>query len=165
MDLLDGDSLSRNVMFGTDDDKDGDMRDELIGTWKLVAAVNEDAATGEKTDLFGPDPIGYLTYGADGRMMAIQVRSDRKKPAATVPTAAEAEALFKSLLSYAGAYTIDGNEVTHHVDISWNENWTGTQLTRKFRLEGNRLYLSVPPSPNPIDGRMGVRSVVWEKLE
>ncbi|HKA71484.1 MAG TPA: lipocalin-like domain-containing protein, partial [Xanthobacteraceae bacterium] len=81
-----------------------------------------------------------------------------------VPTAAEADALFKSLLSYAGTYTIDGNEVAHHVDISWNESWTGTRLTRKFRLERNRLYLSVPPSPNPIDGRMGVRSVVWEKL-
>src|SRR5262245_56675758 len=123
------------------------MRDKFIGTWKLVAAVNEDAATGEKTDLFGPDPIGYLSYGADGRMMAIQVRSDRKKPAAAVPTAAEADALFKSLLSYAGTYTIDGNEVTHHVDISWNESWTGTRLTRKFRLEGNRLICPCHPHP------------------
>src|SRR5262245_49969344 len=140
------------------------MRDKFIGTWRLVAAVNEDAATGEKTDLFGPDPIGYLTYGADGRMMAIQVRSDRKKPAAAVPTAAEADALFKSLLSYAGTYTIDGNEVTHHVDISWNESWTGTRLTRKFSIERNRLYMYVPPSHIPINCSLAVTCGVWEKL-
>jgi len=140
------------------------MRERLIGTWRLVAAVNEDAATGEKTDLFGSNPIGYLMYGADGRMSVIQVRRDRPKPVGPVATAAEAEALFKSLLSYGGTYTIDGDEVTHHVDVSWNESWTGTRQTRTFRLDGNHLHLSLPPSPNPVDGRMSVRSVVWERM-
>jgi hypothetical protein len=140
------------------------MRERLIGTWKIVSVVNEDAATGEKTDLFGPDPVGYINYGPDGRMMVIQVRSDRPKPAGAVATAGEAEALFRSLLAYGGTYTIADDEVTHHVDISWNESWTGTKQTRKFRFEGNRLHLSLPLSPNPVDGRMGVRTVTWQKV-
>jgi lipocalin-like protein len=140
------------------------MREQLIGTWKLVSVLNEDAATGERSPLFGDDPVGYINYAPDGRMMVIQVRGDRQKPAGPVPTADEAAALFRSVLSYAGTYTIDGNEVTHHVDISWNETWTGTTQTRTFRFEGDRLHLSLPPSPNPVDGRMSVRSIVWQKV-
>jgi hypothetical protein len=126
--------------------------------------VNEDAVTGETSDLFGPDPLGYISYGADGRMMVVQVRSDRLKPAGDVASAAEAEALFRSMLSYAGTYTISGDEVTHHIDIAWNESWTGTRQVRKFRFEGDRLHLTLPASPNPFDGRMGTRRIVWEKV-
>ena len=140
------------------------MDQRLIGTWKLVSSVNEDAATGERTDLFGPNPVGYINYAPHGRMMVLQVRSDRKKPAGPAATAAEAEALFRSVLGYAGTYTVEGDEVTHHVEVSWNESWTGTKQTRKFRLEGDRLYLSLPPSPNPVDGRMGMRQVTWERI-
>jgi len=140
------------------------MREQLIGTWKLVSAVTQDVATGEKFDLYGPNPIGYINYGADGRMMVLQVGGARKKPAGAVPTAAEAEALFRTMLGYAGTYTIEGDAITHHVEISWNEAWSGTQQTRKFRLEGKRLHLSLPPSPNPVDGRVSLRNVVWEKV-
>ncbi len=141
------------------------MRENLIGTWKLVAVVNEDIATGARSDLFGSNPIGYINYAPDGRMMVMQVGGDRTKPAGATPSREEAAALFKSLLGYAGTYSIDGDEVTHHVDISWNESWTGTRQKRRFRFEGDRLHLSVGPSPNPVDGRMSVRTVVWEKVK
>ena len=29
----------------------------------------------------------------------------------------------------------------------WNETWTGTKQKRIARFEGNRVYLSTPPSP------------------
>jgi hypothetical protein len=141
------------------------MREDLIGTWKLVSVVNVDATTGEKSDLFGPNPLGYINYTPDGRMMVIQVRSDRKKPLGATPKPEEAEALFKSVLSYAGSYQVEGDMITLHIDISWNESWTGTHQTRSFRIEGDRLHLSMPLSPNPIDGRMGVRTIVWERLK
>ena len=81
---------------------------QLIGTWRLVSNTLEEVASGRKTDLMGKDPIGFITYGADGRMMILQVRSDRVKPQGPVPTSAEAEALFKSFLGYAGTYSISG---------------------------------------------------------
>src|SRR5450432_656022 len=41
---------------------------QLIGTWRLVSNTLEEVASGRKTDLMGKDPIGFISYGADGRM-------------------------------------------------------------------------------------------------
>jgi hypothetical protein len=141
------------------------MREQLIGTWKLVSATREELPSGAKLDQLGAAPAGYLNYAPDGRMMAIIARGDRTRPATARPTMAEAEALFKSVLSYAGTYSISGNEVTHHVDVSWNEAWTGTRQTRNFQLDGDRLRLLTPPSPDPLDGKMSVRTMVWERVK
>ena len=137
----------------------------LLGTWKLVSVIREEVLLGTTIDLMGPNPQGFITYSADGRMVSILVRSDRNKPAANTATAAEAENLFRSVISYAGTYTIAGNQVTHHVDISWNESWTGTKQVRIFKFEGNKVFLSTPVSPDPFDGKMSVRSMVWEKVK
>ena len=141
-----------------------DTVDRLLGTWKLVSSVREEIPSGVKTDLFGKDPQGFINYGADGRMIALLTRGDRKAPASGKATPAEAEALFKSMLSYAGTYSVAGSEVTHHVDISWNESFSGSLQKRIARFEGNRLMLSTPQSPDPIDGKMSVRTMTWEKV-
>jgi hypothetical protein len=138
---------------------------QLIGTWRLVSNTLEEVASGRKTDLMGKDPIGFISYGADGRMMILQVRSDRAKPHGAVPTPTEAEALFKSFLGYAGTYSISGNTITHHVDVSWNETWTGTDQVRTFSFSGNRVTLTTEASADPIHGIVGVRRLVWEKVK
>lgn len=140
------------------------MNDHLIGTWKLVSVIAEDTATGEKRDGWGPNPEGYINYGPDGRMIVINARSDRKKPTGAVPTKEEAAELFQGVLAYAGRYTVNGNEVTHHVDISWNEAWTGMDMLRIARFDGKRVHLSTKPSPDPVNGRMSVRTMTWEKM-
>jgi hypothetical protein len=141
-------------------------RNRLLGTWKLVSIVAEDLSTGHKTDLWGTDPKGYITYGADGRMMVINVRNDREPPAAEVPTPGEAVDLYRGMLAYGGHYTIDGDEITHHVDISWNEAWTGTSQKRLFRFESDdRVHLSTRPSPDPVHGHMSTRTMTWEKMK
>jgi hypothetical protein len=142
-----------------------DVMHRLLGTWKLVSATREDIRSGAKVDQMGSHPIGYINYAPDGRMLAIVVRADRTRPAGPTPTAAEAEALMRTLVSYGGRYTISGNEITHHVDISWNESWTGTKQTRVFKFDGERLHLSTRPSPDPSDGTMSVRHMVWEKVK
>ena len=141
-----------------------ETRQYLLGTWKLVAAVREEVASGTKTEFLGSKPVGYINYGADGRMLVLTVASGRHKPVRSKATSAEVEALFRSMTSYGGTYSIDGNEITHHVDVSWNESWTGTEQKRIARFEGNRVYLSTPPSLDPITGTMTVRTMTWEKL-
>ena len=89
------------------------MTDRLLGTWKLVGAVREEIPSGATTDLFGANPQGILNYSPEGRMIALIAHGDRKAVKGK-PTAAEAEALYRSMLSYAGRYTIDGDVVTHH---------------------------------------------------
>ena len=139
--------------------------DWLPGTWKLVAVTRRDVATGAVVDFFGRDPLGYITYGPDHRMMVVIVRGGRKKPTGASATPTEAEALMKSLVSYAGTFSIRGSEITHHVELSWNEAWTGTDQTRLFRFDGKRLCLDTPPSPDPVDGTFSVRSMAWERAE
>jgi hypothetical protein len=141
-----------------------ETRQHLLGTWKLIAAVREEIPSGIKTEFLGSKPAGYINYGADGRMLVLTVGSDRRKPAGSKATPAEVEALFRSMTSYGGTYTVDGDEITHHVDVSWNEIWTGTEQKRRARFEGNRVYLSTPPSLDPITGTTSVRTMTWEKL-
>jgi len=95
--------------------------------------------------------------------MVLIVRSDRPRPQGTGFSASEAQALIKSMVSYAGTFSIEGDEVVHHVEIAWNEVWTGSEQRRLFRFEQERLHLSTHPSPDPIDGRLSVRSMVWER--
>jgi hypothetical protein len=68
------------------------------------------------------------------------------------------------MLSYAGAYTVEGDVITHHVDISWNESFTGSEQKRYFKLDGNRLILFTPQSADPIEGKLSVRRMTWAKV-
>ena len=89
----------------------------LIGTWKLVSAVREEVPSGTKTDLFGLDPVGFLNYAADGRMLTLIVRKERKRPAGLPVGPEDAAGLFRSLMSYGGTWEVRGEQVFHHVDI------------------------------------------------
>src|SRR5262249_24463216 len=48
-----------------------DDKDKLIGSWKLVSAVSEDLANGQKTNIYEGSPTGFISYGVDGRVMTI----------------------------------------------------------------------------------------------
>jgi hypothetical protein len=140
------------------------MTDRLPGTWTLVSAVREEIPSGARTEMFGQNPHGFINYGPDGRMIALITRRDRKAAANGRPTPTEAEALFRSMLSYAGTFTVEGDVVTHHVDISWNQSFTGGTQKRHFKLEGDRLILSTPQSHDPIDGKLSVRYMTWQRV-
>ncbi len=99
-------------------------RKDLLGTWAMLSWTKEAVATGEIVDTLGPEPIGYLTYGADGRMHVIAVRRNRQPPESTPPTNTEKLRLYDSLLAYSGTYTVDDQKIIHHVDVSWNQAFT-----------------------------------------
>ncbi len=141
------------------------LRERLIGTWKLVSAMREEIPSGRKTAFFGQNPVGYITYTPEGRMTVLIVRGDRPRPKGPVPSAAEAQTLFASVVSYGGTYTVNGNEITHHVDLSWNELWTGTEQTRLVTFDGERVRLSTHPSLDPIEGKLSVRTMTWERVK
>jgi hypothetical protein len=140
--------------------------EQILGTWKLVSYVGEDVASGTRTDVMGAHPSGYIVYGRDGRMIVIIAGSGRSKPAGSVATPAEAQALLTSLLAYAGTYTLDtaAHTVTHHIEVSWDETRTGESHVRTYRFEGDRLQLTTQPSRDPATGKPSVRTVVWERV-
>ncbi len=136
----------------------------LVGTWKLKSYLREVSATGERYKERGEHPNGYLSYTADGRMYAIITWDNRANPHDVVPTDDERIKLYGTMLSYAGTYTADAEKVVHHVDISWNQIWTGTDQTRFYKLDGNTLTITSATNRNPIDGREGRSILVWEKV-
>ena len=139
---------------------------KLYGTWRLVSFTQRSVATGETVEVFGHSPTGFLSYSRDGRMNAILVKDKRPKLVDMAQATTDDKAqLFSSMYAYAGTFTVDGSTVTHHVDISWNENWTGTNQVRNVRLEGDRLYISTNPQSNGIDGKVMVAELVWEKVK
>jgi hypothetical protein len=137
----------------------------IIGTWRLRSHLQETVETGEKFHPRGHDPEGLLTYTADWRFSIINVPGDRNAPASVLVTDAEALDLFRGLTAYAGRYSIDGDKVTHHVEISWNQIWAGTDQQRRFKVEGDELTIIAGPGLNPRDGKMAISTLLWERVK
>jgi hypothetical protein len=136
----------------------------LIGTWKQLSGTMEEVGTGVTQNSRKSLPNGYVNFSPDGRLMLISADSIRAKPAGEVPTAEEAEALFRSLIAYAGSYKVLGNQVTYEIDLSWNESWTGTKHVRFWQIDGDRLSISTPEMVNPWTGKRSVMRLTFQKV-
>ena len=148
------------LLFSTTGLADGNP---LVGTWKLKSFVTT-TTTGEKSSPFGEHPNGYLSYSADGRMHAIGTAAGRIVPHEVVPTDEERLKLHKTMFAYAGTYSLESDKVIHHVDISWNQAWNGTDQVRFYKLTGKTLTITTARSKSPLNGREGVSVLVWEKV-
>jgi hypothetical protein len=134
----------------------------LLGTWKLKSHIITTPA-GERSTPYGETPTGYLSYSADGRMQVIGAASGRIVPTDPTPPDNERVALYDTMFAYAGTYSVEAGKVIHHVDISWNEVWTGTDQIRLFEVNGNTLTLTTR-AMDPACDREVHYAVVWEKV-
>jgi hypothetical protein len=107
--------------------------------------------------------MGYLSYSADGRMHVIGAANGRIVPHDAALTDEERVALLDTMFAYAGTYSVEGGKVTHHVDISWNEIWTGTDQVRSFKVNGNTLTIS-SRFVDPASGMATQYVLVWSKI-
>ena len=133
----------------------------LLGTWRLQSYVVTTAA-GERSTPYGKNPTGYLSYSADGRMQVIAAAT-RRITQGVVPPDHEKLGLYDTMFAYAGRYSVEADTVIHHVDISWNESWTGTDQIRLFEVCGNTLTLTTRLA-DPDSGAEMHYAVVWEKV-
>jgi hypothetical protein len=137
----------------------------LEGVWRLVSSKRTDAASGETFDNLGPNPRGCIIYRRDGQMMVMITGADRPKPASVAETtSAQRDSLFSTMVAYSGTYSFDGKTVRHHIDLAWNEMWSGTTQVRDVRTEGDRMILTTRPAPGAIEGKMGSATMIWEKV-
>jgi hypothetical protein len=134
----------------------------LLGTWKLKSHVATTAA-GQTSTLYGEHPTGYLSYSADGRMQAIGTADGRIAPPGAAPTDEEQVMLHKTMFAYAGTYTVESDKVIHHVDISWNQVWNGTDQVRFYKVTGNTLIITASVM-DPASSTETHFVVVWEKV-
>ena len=142
----------------------GAAEDEIYGSYKLISSSRKLLDSGQ-VETF-PKEQGYITYGRDGRMQVLIVRGNRPKAESVEKlTDQQRTELFRSLTAYGGTYKFDGKSVEHHIDISWNEVWTGTTQIRDVKKEGDRVILTTRPAPFAADGKMSVVTLEWEKLK
>lgn len=138
----------------------------LVGTWRLVSFASEILETKVVRYPFGAHPGGFITYTPDGRMMTVLVNPSRKPPAAPAATDAEALGLYRTLIAYGGTYRIDGNKVVHHLEVSWNQAWTGTDQKRFFKVEANQLTLTTAPLVSTVLSNAHVVStLIFERVQ
>jgi hypothetical protein len=140
--------------------------DDIVGTYRLISANRVILETGDSEDSYGKNPIGFMTYDRDGRMIGMIVFSNRPKAESLDKMTDQQRAdLFRTMIAYGGTYTFLGNSIEHHIDISWNELWTGTTVIRDIKKEGDRLVYTTKPAPFPRDGKMSINTLVWEKVK
>ena len=99
-------------------------------------------------------------------MYTIAVEEGRKAPASLVATEAESIELYGGLFSYAGTYSIQGNKISHYIDASWNQAWTGT--TQVPRVQNRWEYVAHQDGAigEPADRQRELsRVLTWTKVE
>jgi hypothetical protein len=130
-----------------------------VGTYKIVSYVIE--IDGQPREIFGQHPRGYAII-TPTRIMFV-IGAENRKFGTSVE---EKAALWDSMISYTGPYRAEGDKLVTSVDASWNEDWNGTQQTRIWQAQGNRLTLTSVPAPYARDpSKIIVARLVWEKVE
>jgi hypothetical protein len=142
--------------------------DSLVGTWKLLSASTR-TSSGERDGApYGVDPVGFLTYTADGRVTALISYGGRKRLSVlpvgggTQSQIEEQADAFKTFLGYAGRYTLTGDKVIHHIEISSIQNYVGKDLARTVKFEDDRITLLTPPTS--VNGKIQTVELIWQRM-
>ena len=137
-------------------------RDLILGSWRMTSWVTRDVATGERQVALGQNPRGTVVYTPQCVTFLI-TKNNRARPERLPPSDEEKIALFDTMFAYSGSYTVESDRVVHHVDLSWNEAWSGTDQVRFCKVDEQTLSYTSTPAKNPFDGREIVHEVTWER--
>jgi len=145
-----------------------DSSSGLVGSWRLVDWT---VTLGERTRRpWGGKATGLLTYTDDGRMWAALMATDRPEmPTRTLSAAPPSlrAAAASGFVTYAGSYTVDGDDVIHHVEVSLLPNYVGNNERRHVDWvetdNGLDLELTTPPTDTD-GGRKVVERLQWSRI-
>ncbi|WP_082754674.1 lipocalin-like domain-containing protein [Burkholderia savannae] len=126
---------------------------ELTGTWSLEESEFR-LANGGITYPMGQNPMGRIIYTDAGYMSVIIIARGRKniefipeefwKNIFSIKKMIGMIRLIRAnsgILSYSGKYSIEGNTICHHVDLSSYPDFTGMNLLREMKCENSKLIL------------------------
>jgi Lipocalin-like domain len=139
----------------------GNTNDKLVGTWKLVSASSTTSSGERNESPYGASPTGFLTYG-NGMVTALISYDARKSLSFGGGSVEEQAEAFKTFFAYAGRYVVNGDNVTHHIEISSIQNYVGKDLVRNVTFRGDQIILVTPPTR--IDGKMQTVELIWQRV-
>jgi hypothetical protein len=137
--------------------------DTVVGAWRLVSLTEEETANKVVHKPLGEHPLGLIIFTADGYMAFIMADPSRKAAAAPKATDAEAAALYRTMAAYSGKYRLDGDKLTNHPEIAWNQAWNGTDQHRIVAISGNTLTVTTTPFVSPFYGAEIVSVLAFER--
>ncbi len=139
---------------------DNELRQKIVGVWKLVSVVYEDQATKDRTPVLGEHPRGRQIATAGGQWLAVVTADGRPVP----KTDAERARALQTMIAYTGRYRVEDGKVITKVEAAWNEAWVGGEQVRLVRFEGDRLFIESPPMPHPnVNDKIVKIVVIWER--
>ena len=132
--------------------------ERLVGNWKIVSW--QVVVDNEVQEPFGSKPRGYLILTREGRAIALNT-AEARTPG---ETERERAALNQSMVAYTGRYRVEGDEFITTIEASWNESWNGTEQRRRFRIEGDTLYVESAPAQSILSpGKIDFRRIVLQR--
>ncbi len=136
-------------------------KDRIVGTWKLVSVMYEDAQTKELTPVLGAHPRGYQIATPEGRWIALVTADGRPIP----KTDEERARALRTMIAYSGRYRVEDGKVITKVEVAWNEAWVGGEQVRFLRFEGDDvLHIESPPMPHPnVNDKVVWVIVTWQR--
>ncbi len=138
-----------------------DDRAQVQGVWKLVAYEVEIQSTGQKEYPMGQKPTGYVIFTAEGRVFFV-LTGEGRKPGKTDQ---ERAALLGSVVAYTGTYRLEADKWITKVEVAWNPEWVGTEQSRSYKIDDDRLQVLTPwrVMPNWPDKGMTRSIVTFER--
>jgi hypothetical protein len=110
---------------------------------------------------YGVHPVGFLTYGANGRMTSLIIYGGRKPLSfgggTRSPQEEQAEA-FTHFLFMPG----DTRSATTRSPTTWKFARFRTTRVRGIKFEGDRITLVTPPMA--VNGKIQTIELIWERL-
>jgi hypothetical protein len=143
------------------DGASGNRIAELVGTWKLVSASSVTSKGKRDETPYGVAPVGFLSYSEDGRVTAL-ISYGGRKPLGAIPQVEEQAEAFKTFFAYSGRYAFSNDKVIHRVEICSIQNYVDKDLIRSFKVEGDQIKLTTPPTP--VHGTIQTVELVWQRL-
>ena len=120
--------------------KASEQTSPVLGVWQLLTYLVEVKESGESFPPMGQKPMGYVIFTPEGRL-SFTLSAEGRQPATTDQ---ERAALLSSVIAYTGSYRLEGNRWITQVDVAWNPEWVGTEQTRYFQVEADRLTVTTP---------------------
>ncbi len=114
----------------------------LVGAWRLVEYVDTPEG-GAPVRAFGEQPGGMFVFSADGHA-SISIMRNPPQPDAAITDPDPDACVPEWYCSYFGTYTIDAANSAWTVRVEGGNipSFIGTDQTRSFTIEGDRLTLS-----------------------
>lgn len=136
---------------------------DLHGHW-AIESWSQIYDDGRRVYPLGQALQGFIHYSADGRMACMIADAGRQPLSGGQFKSPDSEMLqaARGFFAYAGTYTIDGNVVSHQVEISLFPNWQGGVQKRLVEIATDTLRIEARLEEGTTEARTAV--LAWRRL-